>query len=320
MGSPTVLLTGASGFVGSSVWRRLEYDGVKTCGLGRRPLGRPNYIRHDLRQPLDLDVRPDAVVHAAALSSPWGRRREFESCNIAATENVLKFCMRVGRPRVVYISSSSVYYENADQRGLTEESPFPARPINLYAATKREAENRVMAYPGQWTILRPRAVFGPGDFVLFPRILAAARAGRLPLLVRKDTEVVGDLIYIDNLVDMIVKAVRSNRIRGVFNLTNNNPVPIVATLVAIFERLGISPPTRRIPLNVAMLAAGMLETMHRAFSPTREPAMTRFGIGVFAYSKTFDVSRMLATFGEPRVSIEDGIDRFVAWIERCDPY
>ena len=55
-------------------------------------------------------------------------------------------------------------------------------------------------------ILRPRAVFGPGDTVLFPRVLTAARKGRLPLLVSDGPPPQGDVIYIDNLCHYMLQA------------------------------------------------------------------------------------------------------------------
>src|SRR5262249_38661197 len=133
----------------------------------------------------------------------------------------------------VFLSSSSVYYRPCHQFGITEETPLPERPVNHYAATKRKAESLVAAYPGPWVILRPRAVFGPGDTVLFPRILRAAQAGRLPLLVA-DGPVTGDLIYIENLVDYTVRAATDPLVRGCFNLTNNEPVPVLDFLLDIF--------------------------------------------------------------------------------------
>jgi 2-alkyl-3-oxoalkanoate reductase len=203
----TILITGSSGFIGSQLCRYLVGLGHIVYGIGRRPM--PNttykYIQHDLAQPLHLNLKPDIVIHAAALSSPWGSRKSFEKNNVLATQNVIDFCKQA-RAKLVYISSSSVYYKNEHQLGINEQTPFPEKPINLYAATKRKAEELIRQYPSSWLILRPRAVFGPEDTVLFPRILRAAKAGRLPLLKSKHSPVLGDLIYIETLCDYIAKA------------------------------------------------------------------------------------------------------------------
>jgi nucleoside-diphosphate-sugar epimerase len=315
-----VLVTGASGFIGGHLFGRFRRMGWSVTGVGRRTLSLPGYVARDLVEPLPEAFGPfDVVVHAAARSSPWGLRSEFERQNVVATRSVIDHCVRHGRPKLVFISSSSVYYGPYHQLGISEETAMPARAVNHYAATKREAEALVMQYPGEWVILRPRAVFGPGDTVLLPRVLHAARSGRLPLLTSRDGEAIGDLIYIDNLVDYIVRSATSDGIRGCFNLTNNEPVPLSAFLLDILRLLDIPAPRRRVSVRKAMLAAGLLELLYAIVSPNKEPPITRFGIHVFAYSKTFDVSKMLAAMGPPRVSLAEGAERTVAWVKGAAP-
>lgn len=310
-----VLVTGSSGFIGGHLFDRFRSMGWDVTGIGRRPLAKPGYFVHDLTQPIPFHERFDVVIHGAARSSPWGTRREFEQQNVLATKHVLDYCTAHEIPRLVFISSSSVYYRPGPQLGITEETPLPQRAVNHYAATKQKAEALVRRYAGDWVIIRPRAVFGPGDTVLLPRILTAARAGRLPLLVSRDGPAVGDLIYIDNLVDAIVHAATHAEVRGAFNVTNNEPVELQQFLLDLFHRLGIAPPSKRVKVPVAMAAAALLETVHKLFLPRREPPITRFGIHVFAWSKTFDVSKMLATMGPPRISLREGVDRTVAALQ-----
>lgn len=307
-----ILITGASGFVGGSLLRRLGSDGAfDVHGVGRRALDLPNYTPRDLSQAFDLPFRPDVVIHAAARASPWGARAEFERHNVGATRHVIDFCRRHDVPRLIYVSSSSVFYRNEDQLDLTEESPIGPNYVNDYAATKHAAECVVMQAPLRWTILRPRAVFGPGDTVLFPRILAAARRGRLPLIERPGAPAMGDLIYIDSLCDYIAKAAADPAAHGCYNLTNAQPVPMQQFLSTALERLGLPAPRRRVSVRSAMWAARALEFGYRALRRRDEPPVTRFGVGAFAYSKTFDVRKALAAFGPPSVSIDEGLERFV---------
>lgn len=314
--SQTILITGSSGFIGSQLCRHFENLDHQVWGIGRRELATTTYryIQHDLTQPLPFAFVPDIVIHAAALSSPWGSRQTFEQNNVLATQNVIDFCKQTGA-KLVYISSSSVYYKNEHQLGITEQTPLPEKSINLYAATKRKAEELVKQYSGDWLILRPRAVFGPEDTVLFPRILRAAKAGRLPLLKSKDGPVLGDLIYIETLCDYIAKASLNPNITGEFNLTNNQPVVMLEFLLDIFKQLGLPEPKRTVPVERAMLFARVLEGIY-TFLPGQEPPITRFGVSVFAYSKTFDVSKTLTILGEPKVSLEEGTRRFVTWVKQ----
>jgi len=307
-----VLITGASGFIGGHLFERFRSLGWEVTGIGRRAMSTPGYIAHDLTQTLALDRTFDVVIHGAARSSPWGSRDEFARQNVLATRNVLEHCATHGNPRLIFISSSSVFYRPGHQLGITEETPLPAKAVNHYAATKIEAEELVKRYAGDWVIARPRAVFGPGDTVLLPRMLHAAREGRLPILLAKGGPAIGDLIYIDNLVDAIVHAATHDDVRGAFNLTNNEPVVLQDFLRDLFAQLDIAPPTKRVAVPVAMTAAALLEFAHHLFLPHREPAITRFGIHVFAYSKTFDVAKMLRTMGPPRISLREGLARTVA--------
>lgn len=306
-----LLVTGGSGFVGGALCAAAAQRGWEVVALSRRPspFGRSHEI--DLSKPFTLDERPDVVVHAAARSSPWGRARDFEAQNVDATRNVLAFCERAGRPPLVYVSTSAVLYRNEHQYGMDESTPPPERFINLYARTKFAGEELVRAYPGPHAILRPRAVFGPGDTVVFPRILRAAREGRFPL-IESDQTVMADLIYIDSLVDYIL-AVVERKATGLYHLNNDHPVPVVDFLRGIFARLGLPAPTRRIPASRAMFAAGLVEGLHGLLPFLGEPPVTRFGVSVFAYSKTLDCSKAKRELGPPSVSLEEGVERFLAW-------
>lgn len=314
-----VLVTGASGFVGGRFIERVrDRPDIAVHGLGRRTRPGPGYTSHDLGTPLralsDRAFVPDVVIHAAARATPWGSAAEFQRDNVAATQHVIDFCLAHGRPRLVYVSSSSVFYQDGPQLGLTEGSPIGPRFVNRYAETKAAGERLVQAYPGSWAIARPRAVFGPGDTVLFPRILAAAKAGKLP---RFETgaagPAMGDLIYVDTLVDYLLALALRPELTRTYNLTNAQPVPIQDFLFDVFARLGLPAPTRTVSVKTAMVAATATEAVWTLLRRTGEPPITRFGVGVFAWSKTFDVTRMLADLGPPSVSIAEGVDAFVRW-------
>jgi nucleoside-diphosphate-sugar epimerase len=309
-----ILVTGASGFVGGSFMRRFAgRSDLDVLGVGRRATDLPNYIQMDLSRPFDLDMNPDVVIHAAARASPWGSQREYHAQNVLATAHVIDYCQRHGHPRLIYVSSSSVFYREEHQMGLTEASPIGPNFINAYAQTKYMGEELVCAYPGEKVVLRPRAVFGPGDTVLFPRILEAAAKGKLPLFTGQDQPVLGDLIYIDVLCDYLLAAAIAPNPSGSYNLTNAQPIEIQVFLLQILKRLGLAAPTRQVSVATALRAATVVEWVYRLIHLPGEPPITRFGVGVFAYSKTFDVSRALQDLGPPGVSLDEGVERFITW-------
>lgn len=309
-----ILLTGASGFIGGRFMQRFRgTPGLELLGVGRRALADPDYRTVDLSRPFDLDFAPDVVIHAAALSSPFAPRREYLRHNVDATRHVIDWCRAHGLPKLIYISSSSVHYRPCDQLGIREDDPIGPAFANTYAETKAAGETLVRDYPGAWTILRPRAVFGPGDTVLFPRLLAAAKRGRLPRIVRDGPPAVGDLISVDALADYMLRAAQKSEAVGAFNLSHGEPVPMQDFIADIFRRLDLPPPTRTVSYRVARAAAHAAELAWTLLPLRGEPPVTRFGIDVLSFSKTFDIARARAVLGAPSQTLAEGIDAFVAW-------
>jgi len=313
-----LLVTGASGFVGGRLWERATAAGHEVVGVGRRRLDRPDYLSVDLGRTPSAELpalpwRPDAVVHCAARATPYASRADYERDNVIATRTVLDWCAMLGSPRLVHVSSSSVLYRDGDQLDLTEETPLPDTFANDYARTKADSERIIRSYGGSWVIARPRAVFGPGDTVLFPRIIAAAKAGRVPRLTGRATPAVGDLVYVDNLADHLLQLAARPDLGGVYHLTNAEPVEIQALLLEVIERLGFDPPSREVGLTTAMRVATVLERAWRLLHLPGEPPITPYGVGVLSWSKTFVPDKMLRDLGPPAVSVAQGVDEFVAW-------
>lgn len=309
-----LLLTGASGFIGGRFMQRFRgTPRLDLLGIGRRALADADYRAVDLSRPFDLDFAPDVVIHAAALSSPFAPRREYLRHNVDATRHVIDWCRAHGLPKLIYISSSSVHYRPRDQLGIREDDPIGPAFANTYAETKAAGETLVRDYPGAWTILRPRAVFGPGDTVLFPRLLAAAEHGRLPRIVRDGPPAVGDLISVDALADYMLRAAQRPDAVGAFNLSHGEPVEMQAFIADIFRRLDLPPPTRTVSYRVARTAAHAAELAWTLLPLRGEPPVTRFGIDVLSFSKTFDIAKARAVLGAPSQTLAEGADAFVAW-------
>lgn len=316
-----LMITGASGFIGGRFMQRFRgTPDLQLLGIGRRTLANADYRSVDLSRAGALDAvadfAPDVVIHAAALSAPFAKRSEYMRHNVDATAHVIDWCRAHGRPRLVYISSSSVHYQPRDQLGMREDDPVGPTFANTYAETKAAGETLVRGYEGAWTILRPRAVFGPGDTVLFPRLLAAAKRGKLPRIVRDAPPAVGDLIAVDTLVDYMLRAAQLPEAVGAFNLSHGEPVPMQAFIADIFRRLDLPTPTREVPYRVAHAAAHMAELAWTLLPLRGEPPVTRFGIDVLSFSKTFDIAKARSVLGAPSQTLAEGVDVFVDWQKR----
>lgn len=315
MGS--VLVTGTSGFLGGALGRHLRAQGWQVTGISRRPARAgavDREIRHDLSRPLPPDnARQDAVIHAAALAAPWASPAAYRAHIVEATTHVLDHADRIGAGAFIFISTTAVFYRLEDQFDLAEDSPFPDPPANLYAAAKRDAEALVRQRRPDALILRPRAIYGPGDTVLFPRILRAAAKGLLPRIERADgQEPVADMVYVENLTHA-VRLGLERRLSGAINITDASPQATGPLLAQVLARLDYPAPRLRLSLGAAMRMARVAEALSGSWTGWREPPLTRFGVSAVAHSKTFNVARMLSLIGPPPFTPEEGMDAFIAW-------
>ena len=196
------IVTGASGFIGRALCRRLQADGVSLLGLNRSD--------GDVADSRTWDALPPAkvVMHLAGRSyvpDSWADSAGFLQSNVLGTENALTYCRRHGA-RMAYISAY-VY-------GIPESLPIaeshPVKPNNPYALSKYLAE-QLCGFAGTYqevpvTVLRLFNVFGPGQRAefLIPAIVEQVLAGKeirvLDLNPRRD------YVYLDDVVDAIIRA------------------------------------------------------------------------------------------------------------------
>ena len=128
-----VLVTGATGFLGGALSRRLMSQGHHVVALGRSPekltklaAEGAEAVATDLSSSAPPpDIACDAAIHSAALSLPWGRDLDFLRTNVFGTKNALQLARRGGAKRFVHISTPSLYFRFHDQIGVCEDIPLP---------------------------------------------------------------------------------------------------------------------------------------------------------------------------------------------------
>lgn len=311
-----VLITGATGFLGGTVLRMLQAQGRPMLAQGRNParlagLGVP-VLRWDLTRPLpDIPelAEVDAVVHCAALSSPFGRLADFHAANVAGTAAVLALAQRLGVRRFVHISSPSVLFAPRDQLALDETAPLPP-PFTPYARTKAEAEALVLAATGlSPVLLRPRGLYGAGDTALLPRLLQAARTRPLPLFRGGRARI--DLTHVEDAGAAILAALDAGpeAASQIFHISGGEVLPVTEIASRACARAGVPLRWRRMPLAPALLAAGAMERL-ALMTGAREPAVTRYGLALFAYAQSLDISKARRLLGwSPRIPFAEGLER-----------
>jgi nucleoside-diphosphate-sugar epimerase len=313
-----ILITGGTGFVGRHLAAALIERGHRVALLGRRFEGLQELIAAGAR-PIAVDLRDqaavvdaccgaEAVCHVGALSAPWGPRAEFYATNVGGTRAVIAGCRRWGVRRLVYLSSPSVVFDGRDQYNQTEAAPYPLRFASVYSLTKKLGEDLVHAAPDlPAVILRPKAVFGPGDQALLPRLVAAARAGRLPQVGNGRNLV--DLTYVANVAHAIMLALSSQAALGrTYTITNDEHVPLWPLIREVLRRLGIPARLRPVSLPLALAAARLMEW--RAALTGREPLLTRYSATILARTQTYDIGAARRDLGyAPLVSVAEGLER-----------
>lgn len=325
----TVLVTGASGFVGGAIVRGLLARGVAVRAMVRDPATAPAGAEVAVADLADTAALAravsgvTAVVHAAALLGEFGRPAEFFAVNVAGTDRLMQEAAAAGVERFVFIGSPSALMapDGGDQLEIDESVPYPARFLNSYCETKAVAEQLVLAAdtPTFTTCsLRPRAVWGPGDrHGPIVQILAKLRAGRLPDL-SGGREVRASLCYIDHLVQAVELALAAEKVGGrAYFVADAEPVAVWPTMAAVARRFGLSAPSVVVPAPVLGGALAAIETVWRIPAVARRwtPPLSRYAVALVTRSATYDLSRAEGELGyRPTVPFAEGLDRFYDWV------
>lgn len=327
-----IIITGASGFLGGrtaaffaqnlpqyQVIATSRTDGKKSS---LEKLG-CQYVLGDLQdQSFCNSITKDAsiVIHCAALSSPYGKYEKFRQSNILATQNLL-YASTVNRVnKFIYISTPSIYVSFNDRFNVSENDPLPKKMVNDYARTKLIAEKLVLAANSDTfsTIaLRPRAIIGAEDTVIFPRIFEAYKKGKLKVIGSGNN--VCDLTCVRNVIEAITLSIDADHeaYGQAYNITDGKSVDFWQTLNGALNQLGYQNIDKKVNKKIAMFAASVIERYYKTFKPNSEPAITKYGIAILADNFTLDISKAKNLLRyKPVMTSEDGINEFIKWYKK----
>ena len=311
-----ILVTGAAGFIGYHLARRLLARGDHVVGLDNMnayydPIlkesrlallqenqapGRFELVRASLEDRASMERvfsggRFDAIVNLAAQA---GVRYSLENphayvdANVTGFLNVLEGARRHGTGHLVYASTSSVY-------GTNDKLPFDEgqrtdTPVSLYAATKKANEVMAHSYAHLFDIpstgLRFFTVYGPWgrpDMALF-KFTKGILAGE-PIPVFNEGRMVRDFTYVDDIVEGVVRTIDRPNAYRIFNIGNSQRVELMAYIRAIEKALGKPAKLDLLPMQAGDVAATEADTS----------ALTEY------------------TGFKPNTPVEEGVRRFVEW-------
>lgn len=298
-----LLLTGATGFIGSALLRRLVGLGVEVLVLGRHPpphFPGVSFLAADLSEP--DSIRPhrgalaqvEAVAHlgAAVLYSADAAGDEAAAVrvNVEGTAHLVAALP----PRLAlfcFASSLDVYGPAA---ALPVGEDHACRPATHYGASKHAAEELLAVYARRsgtpLTVLRLSQVYGPGDTSakVLPCFVRACLRGDAPEL-RGDGSDTRDWLFVDDAVEAFLLAL-ARRVPGTFNVATGAGSTVGEALAIVRRLTGFAGEPRRLP---------------SATPPTHV---------------VLDVARARKKLGyAPQVGLEEGLRRTVAWFRHAEP-
>jgi nucleoside-diphosphate-sugar epimerase len=312
----TAAVTGAGGFIGGAICRRLAAGGAEVRGLDIEPAlaGRVSatgatFVEADVIDPEQLERALEGVelvVHAAAFVTEYGRMEDFVRVNVGGTARVLDAAEAAGVERAVHISSVVVY--GYDHPGEQDESAH-LRAYGIPYIDTKSASDRLARHRGA-IVVRPGDVYGPGSVPWVVRPVEMARAGRLAVPGEGDGLMLA--VYVDDLVEAVALALERGTPAEAYTAWSGERVTFGEYFDRIAEIAGARRP-RRLPRGVLRLAGAAVEAW--AARRGRPPLLTGKAVTFVDRRGTVSNRRACEELGwEPQVDLDEGLRRTEAWL------
>ncbi len=316
-----VLVTGATGFTGGGLARRLRGEGHEVRALVRPGSNVDGLESNGIElfegqlanedDVLTAARDCDQIYHIAAVFRTAGHSTDYyRTINVKGTENVLAAARHHGCERTIHCSTGGVHSHIA--RPPADEN-YPFNPGDVYQRTKLEGELKAheAIKAGQpISIFRPGSIYGPGDLRLL-KLFKAIRSGRFRMIGSGVPRF--HLAYLEDLIDGIVLMGQKQEALGEVFLLAGPEAPRLKDLVAMVGgAVGVKPRSGRIPLPPVYAAAAVCEALCVPLGI--EPPLHRRRVGFFTHHREFDLSKAKRLLGyEPKVMPKDGIQATADW-------
>jgi nucleoside-diphosphate-sugar epimerase len=318
-----VLVTGGTGFTGKALVRRLIEMGHQVVALDYKEGLKTQEIREwgadvILGSVTDMDVVRRAVegaevVHhvAAAFREMDVPERHYYEVNVEGTRNVLQAALDAGVRKVIYCSTCGVH-GNVDHPPAGEDAPI--RPADYYQRTKWEAEPVAREFFERGlrtTILRPAAIYGPGDPERFYLIFKRVAGGTFPMFGNGRT--LYHPLYIDNLVDAFILAMEEGRGDGeAYLIADEHYIEIEDLVRRVGKALGVDVRIPHYPVWPVVVAGHIVEKACKPFG-INPPIFPR-RVDWYRQNRAFRIDKARRDLGyQPRVGIDEGLRRTAEW-------
>jgi dihydroflavonol-4-reductase len=322
-----VLVTGATGFVGSNVARVLVERGEDVRVLVREGADPRNLeglpverSTGDLRDPAAVRRAVAGcarVFHVAADYRLWARDpRELYETNVGGTVHVMEACLAEGVERVVYTSTVGTVGLSALPAPCDETTPLaPGQLTSHYKRSKLEAERAALAFVDRGlplVVVNPSAPVGPGDVKPTPtgRILVDFAHGRLPAFV--DTGL--NVVHVRDVAEGHRLAAERGRVGERYILGNEN-LTLAELLAELAELTGRPRPRVRLPYAAAWVA-GAVSTAVADWVTHRPPGIPLEAVRMSRRRMFFDPAKAVRELGIPRTPVRQALEDGLRWFDQ----
>lgn len=304
-----VLITGATGGLGGPLTKRALEEGRVVVAVGRNPealaalerMGAQT-IRGDLREGVvqeavraRLEGSKMDVIHAAAHSVAFDDPAVVAAHNVGVTQAMVRAFGGTRSGRFLFVSSPSVLLRPCDQVDLTEKATLPVRGYTAYAHSKILGEALVASLGDRGVVVRPRALYGPSDTTLLPRLVRAASQGPMPLL--NGGRSLTQLTWMEDAVDGIWRALTCRAAGGeVFHLAGEERWSVRAVIDMACEEVAITPRYVALPVG-AMRALAWMSEKKASWQGYAEPRLTRHAVAALAWTQTYSTQKAAQVLG-----------------------
>ena len=319
----TVLITGATGFLGKHLTQRLSGGEFEVRVLIRNKnqandLSAPNvqvYIG-DVTQPETLAPAvqgADTIIHSAGMLGPaHAPIEEYRKVNAEGTQNLIDASRTAGSvERFVQVSSVGVLGPGKPKEIACEGTP--PKPTNTYEITKLEGEEIALdaartGFPA--VVVRPAWIYGPGD----TRTVKLFR-----MIAKKRFFIVGKAhnrqhpVYIDDVVSGVIRSAEIQGIEGrVYHLAGPDIVKVETLCQTVADELKVKLPPFRIPRWVVLTPAYAVEMLYSIWGG--DPPVDHRKVDFFMIERAYSISRAKKEMGwEPQTRFKDGIAQTIQW-------
>jgi len=325
-----VLVTGASGFLGSHIVRALHASG-KEVTVFVRDLEKGRAMFRDLEERIhfrkgaltDLATIDaaldgvDAVVHTAGHVREWDSYRNFEITNVEGTKNLLIVGHDKGIEQFIHISSLGVFGDT-DQDHIGENNRYVISS-DYYSNSKIHAEIFVKDYCTEnriaFGIIRPGFIYGEGDNNFFPNLIKNLRGGKVKYIGSKDNFV--NTVYVGNVAALVNAMIGNAESFGsTYNIADPQDTTISQIVERVSDHIGAPRPTKVVPKPVATALANIFELAYRSFGIKTAPPISRKKLTFAGRSRSVNAERAYELIGRKPFSFDEGISRTLESLKR----